>query len=78
MAREKADYRANLMRIHESFPGRGMLTVDECAAWLGVNRRTVTALIERMRNPLPAVDVSLGRKNKVYRVSVEALARFSS
>ena len=78
MAREKTDYRANLSRLHESFPGRGMLTVAEVASWLSVDRRTVTFLIERYKNPLPAVDVSMGKKNKVYRVSVEALARFSS
>ncbi len=78
MAREKADYRTNLLRINEMFPGAGMLTVEEVASWLKVERRTVTALIERYRNPLPAVDVGAGKKNKIYRVSVEALARFSS
>lgn len=78
MAREKTDYRTNLVRINEMFPGAGMLSVAQVAAWLNVERRTVTALIERYRNPLPAVDVSVGKKNKIYRVSVEALARFSS
>jgi hypothetical protein len=77
MAREKKDYRANLASIREMFPDSGMLTVLQAAAWLAVDRRTVTALIERSRDPLPAVDVGKG-KNKVYRVSVEALARFSS
>lgn len=78
MAREKTDYRTNLVRINEMFPGAGMLTVSQVAAWLNVERRTVTALIERYRNPLPAVDVGAGGRNKAYRVSVEALARFSS
>ena len=77
MAREKADYRANIASIKERFPGAGMLTVKQVSDWLQVDRRTVTALIERMRNPLPAVDVG-GGKNRVYRVSIEALARFSS
>ncbi len=77
MAREKTDYRANIESIREKFPGTGMLTVLQAAAWLQVERRTVTALIERARNPLPAVDVGSG-KQRVYRISVEALARFSS
>ena len=55
-----------------------MLTVEQVAEWLQVNRRTVTYIIERPRSPLVAVDVSRGTKNKVYRVSVESLARFSS
>ena len=78
MAREKTDYRTNLARINEKFPGVGMLTVSQVAEWLNVERRTVTALIERYKNPLPAVDIGAGGKNRAYRVSVEALARFSS
>lgn len=78
MAREKADYRTNIERIQEMFPGDGMLTVVDVARWLKVDRRTVTALIERRRDPLPAVDIGAGGRNKAYRVSVEALARFSS
>lgn len=77
MARERMDYRANIASIREKFPGAGMLTVLQAADWLQVDRRTVTALIERIRNPLPAVDVGSG-KQRVYRISVEALARFSS
>lgn len=78
MAREKADFRANIARIRESFPQKGMLTVDEAAAWLDVTRKTVTALIERRVNPLPAVNVGASSKYKSYRISIEALARFSS
>ena len=78
MAREKADYRTNIARINESFPGRGMLTVDEAASWLSVTRKTLTALIERRVNPLPAVNIGKSSKYKTYRLSVEALARFSS
>ena len=77
MAREKADYRANIVNIKEMFPDVGALTVEQVAKWLSVDKRTVKSLIERCRNPLPAVDIGSG-KNKVYRVSVEALARFSS
>ena len=78
MGREKEDYRANLASIEEKFPGIKMLTVDQVAEWLQVNRRTVTHIIEKPRSPLVAVDVSCGKKNKIYRVSVEALARYSS
>lgn len=78
MGREKRDYRANIASIREMFPDAGMLTVPQVATWLSVDRRTVTALIERRRDPLVAVDIGSGNKNKVYRVSIEALARFSS
>lgn len=78
MAREKRDYRANIASIREMFPDAGMLTVVQVAKWMSVDRRTVTALIERKSEPLVAVDVGAGSKNKVYRVSVESLARFSS
>lgn len=75
MPREKEDYRANLSRLREEFPNDGMLTVEQVAKWLKVDRHTVTALIKKKR--LPAVDVGLGRYNAKYRVSVESLARFS-
>ena len=77
MGREKIDYRANIASIKEKFPGVGALTVQQVADWLQVDRRTVTALIQRRRDPLPAIDVG-GGKQRCYRVSVEALARFAS
>ena len=77
MGRERLDYRANIAHIKEMFPGVGALTVPQVAEWLQVDKRTVKLLIERKREPLPAVDIGSG-KLKVYRVSVEALARFSS
>ena len=77
MAREKTDYRANIANIREMFPGAGMLSVPQVADWLRVDRRTVAGLIQRRRDPLPAVNVGSDKK-KIYRVSVEALARFSS
>ena len=76
MAREKLDYRANLSRISEQFPGEGMLTVNQVASWLKVDRHKVTALIEGGR--LTGVNVGFGKKNSTWRVSVESLARFSS
>jgi excisionase family DNA binding protein len=74
----KADYRANIARLNDMFPGKSMLTVDEVAEWLSVNRKTVTSLIVRKVNPLPAVNVGATSRYKSYRVSVEALAKFSS
>lgn len=76
MPREKLDYRTNIARIGEMFPGEGMLTVSEVARWLKVDRHKVTGLIRNGR--LPAVEVGFGKKNSIYRVAVEALARFSS
>ena len=76
MAKEKADYRTNILRIEEMFPGEGMLTVAQVAKWLKVDRHKVTALIEGGR--LTAVNVGFGRKNSLWRVAVESLARFSS
>ena len=76
MAREKADFRANVVRIEEMFPGEGMLTVSQAAKWLKVDRHKVAALIERGR--IEAVNVSIGKQRAAWRVSVEALARFSS
>ena len=77
MPREKIDYRANIASISEMFPDAGMLTVPQVADWLQVDRRTVARLIQRKRDPLPAVNVGSDKK-RIYRVSVEALARFSS
>ena len=77
MARERLDYRANIANIKEKFPGVGALTVPQVAEWLQVDRRTVAGLIQRRKDPLPAVNVGSDKK-KIYRVSVEALARFSS
>lgn len=76
MAREKADYRTNLLRIEGMFPGEGMLTVSQVAKWLKCDRHKVTALIGRGR--LTAVNIGSGRQNASWRVSVESLARFSS
>lgn len=77
MPKEKTDYRANIANIKEMFPNVGALTVEQVAKWMSVDRRTVKLLIQRRYNSLPAIDIGVG-KNKVYRVSVEALARFVS
>lgn len=75
MAREKLDYRANLARIKE-YSEDNVLTVREVAQFLKIDRHTVTSLIERGR--LVGVNVGLGKKKAIYRVSAESLARFIS
>ena len=76
MARERCDFRANIVRIEEMFPGEGMLTVSQAAKWLKVDRHKVASLIERGK--IAAVNVGTGKQKASWRVSVEALARFSS
>lgn len=39
--REKADFRDNLVRLDEKFPGRELLRISEVAEFMGVDRRTV-------------------------------------
>ena len=45
MAREKEDFRDNLCRIDEHFPGRELLTTKEVAVWLGIDPRTVIKMM---------------------------------
>ncbi len=76
MPKEKADYRTNILRIEAMFPGDGMLTVSQVAKWLKTDRHKVANLIKSGK--LAAVEIGLGKKNSIYRVAVEALARFSA
>ncbi len=41
MAREKPEYRWQLERIREAFPGKEMLGVCDVAKWLKMDARTV-------------------------------------
>jgi len=45
MAREKEDFRDNLFRIDEHFPGRELITTKEAAQWLGIDPRTVIKIM---------------------------------
>lgn len=75
--REKTDYREQLQLLRDLFPGKISLTVDEAAQALGRDRKTITALIERRVDPLPAQDISAGSKNKRYIIPMTALARWT-
>ncbi len=77
MAREKQDYREQLALLSSLFPGRCNLTVAEAAKAMGVDRRTIKALIERRTDPLPATRVGSGKVNKSYIIPIAALARYS-
>lgn len=44
MAREKPEYRQQLERIQEAFPGKELLGVYEVAKWLKMDYRTVKKL----------------------------------
>ena len=68
---EMKGYRENLELLNETFQGRIMLTVDECAAAIGVNSKTVRETIRRVNNPLPSVRV--GRR---VMIPVARLARW--
>lgn len=45
MAREKEGYRDTIAQLEAAFPEKGMLTKQEVAAFIGVNRHTVTNMI---------------------------------
>ena len=79
--REKEGYREQLAliteRITEAFPASlGMLTVEQAAAFLQCDVKTVRRAITRRVNPLAAVNIGMG-KRKQYRIAITTLARFS-
>ena len=76
MARELDGYREALELLRELYPGRTALKIPEAAAALGVHTQTLTAAINRKRNPLPAQNVSGGARNKSYVIPLTALARW--
>lgn len=76
MGREKVNFREQLGLLNDLFPGKITLTVSEAASVLGVDRRTIKAMIERRYNPLPATNVGKGN-NKIYLISKTAIARMT-
>lgn len=75
--KEKKDYRDQLALISAVFPGRINVSVAEAAKALGIDRRTVKALIERKVDPLPATRIGRGKVNTTYIIPIAALARFT-
>lgn len=73
--REKEGYREQIERLAEIYPNKVVLTVPEAASVLGLDVRTVLALIQNKR--LVATNISAGKKNKRYVIAVSALARFT-
>lgn len=78
MPREKANYREQLALINDLYPDKITLTVPEAAQVLGVDRRTVRAMIERKCNPLPAQIVGKTNNKIRYLIPKTAVARFSA
>jgi excisionase family DNA binding protein len=78
MGREKVNFREQLGLLNDLFPGKITLTVSEAASVLGVDRRTVRAMIERKYNPLPAQIVGKTNNKTRYIIPKTAVARFSA
>ena len=74
--REKAGFRENLERLAEIYPDKITLSVPEAARVLGVDKRTVVALIQK--KTLPATNISSGGKNKRYIIPITAIARMAA
>ena len=80
MAREKEGYREHLelvtRKLEAQFPkSNGMLTTEQVAEFLICTEKTVRKNINKKRNPLPAINIGVGRT--LYRVPVTELARWS-
>lgn len=68
MPREKEDYRENLARLTERFPGRDTITITEAAALLGRCARTI-----RESKSIPKV-----KMEREYLIPLVGLARWLS
>lgn len=68
MSREKEDFRENLARLTERFPGREAITISETATILGRCPRTVLA-----EKAIPKIKIS-----REYIVPLVDLARWLS
>lgn len=68
---EKKGYRENLEKLEKAYPGRGMLTMNEVAAFCGVSRMTVV----RWKDSGKLTVQQTGRGKKVL-VPAQSLARF--
>lgn len=70
--REKQGYRELIERISTIYPDKVSLSVEEAAKVIGVDRRTVTRLIETRR--LQATNLSTGTNNK-FKIPVTSIAK---
>ena len=70
--REKQGYRDLIERISSIYPDKASLSVEEAAKVIGVDRRTVSRLIESRR--LHAVNLSTGQNNK-FKIPVTSIAK---
>lgn len=73
--REKKDYREQVGLLNDLYPNKITLSVVETASVLGIDKRTVRALIDR--KALPATQIG-GKKKKIYIIPKAAVARLAS
>lgn len=73
--REKEGYREQIERLAEIYPNKVVLSVPETAKVLGVDVRTVVALIQNRK--LNATNISAGKKNKRFVIPITSIARFT-
>lgn len=71
MAREKIDFRDNLERLSERFPGKELIPLKEVSEFLGCDARTLLSDESLPRR-------SFGQKRKTYFVPIVGLARWLS
>lgn len=71
--RECVGYREQIEALALVYPGKVSLTISETAKALGIDRRTVKALIERKK--LYAIDISMGDKYTRYLIPITAIAK---
>ena len=68
-------YKDILSMLRSLFPDKLVISLNECAAVLGVDYRTVRCMSEREKNPLPVICLKKSQKNR-YGVTLPTLARW--
>ena len=69
---EKKGYREQLEMLKDRFPDRVTISLQETAKVLGVNIKTVYSARERVKNPLPSIQIAKNR----YIVPITSLAKW--
>ncbi len=62
--------------IKSIHPDKAFLRVTEAAQVTGLNTKTIKAAIEKRINPLPAINIGTGKKNKIYLIAIPSLVRW--